>query len=181
MPQGLTKFLTQQEFLDLARFVSELGKEGGKYNAPAVPTIQRWRVLSEPHAELLAGIPNVEQLREYVLDTPAEAWQSAYAMVDGRLPLSELRKDEQPLYLLGELDVVVDGEVMIRVESSQPLQAWLDATPLEAKSESTLDLAKGRHKLAVRIESAKAENPTLRVSVVKPVGSAAQIDIVAGQ
>ena len=40
MPQGLTKFLTQQEFFDLAKFVSELGKEGGKYTAPAIPTME---------------------------------------------------------------------------------------------------------------------------------------------
>jgi putative heme-binding domain-containing protein len=181
MPQGLTKFLTQQEFLDLAKFVSELGKEGGKYNAPATPAIQRWRMLSEPNPELLAGVPNIEQLREYVLDTPPEDWQSEYAMVDGRLPLAELRKDDQPVYLLGEFDVVVEGEVTIRLEASQPLQAWLDATPLETKQESTLKLATGRHKLVVRVEPTKAENPTLRAAVLKPEGSTAQIDIVAGQ
>jgi putative heme-binding domain-containing protein len=180
MPQGLTKFLTQQEFLDLAKFVSELGQEGGKYDAPAVPAIQRWRVLTEPNSELLAGVPNVEQLREYVLDTPPEDWQGAYAMVDGRLPLAELAKNDQPIYLLGEIDVVVEGDVTIRLEASQPLQAWLDATPLEAM-ESTLKLATGRHKLLVRVEPTKAENRTLRASVLKPDGSAAQIDIVAGQ
>ena len=181
MPQGLTKFLTQQEFFDLAKFVSELGKEGGKYTAPAVPTIQRWRVLSEPNAELLAAVPNVEQLREYVLDAPWEDWQPAYAMVNGQLPLAELSKEDQPLYLMGEIEVVVEGEVTIRLESSQPLQAWIDATPIEVKEETPVKLAAGRHKLIVRVAPAKAEKPMLRASVLKPAGSAAQIDIVAGQ
>jgi hypothetical protein len=138
-------------------------------------------MLSEPNPELLAGVPNVEQLREYVLDTPPEDWQSEYAMVDGRLPLAGLRKDDQPIYLLGEMDVIVEGEVTIRLEASQLLQAWLDATPLETKQESTLKLATGRHKLVVRVEPAKAESPTLRASALKPEGSSAQIDIVAGQ
>lgn len=181
MPQGLTKFLTQQEFYDLAKFVSELGKEGGKYIAPATATVQRWRVLSEPSAELVDSVPNVEQLREYVLDAPAEDWQPAYAMVNGQLPLAELAKEERPLYLMGEIEVVVEGEVSIRVESTQPWHAWLDATPLEAKEESTVKLTAGRHRLIVRVEPAKVENPLLRASVLKPEGSAAQIDVVAGQ
>jgi putative heme-binding domain-containing protein len=181
MPQGLTKFLTQQEFYDLAKFVSELGKEGGQYTAPSVPTIQRWRVLNEPNPELLSGTPNVEQLREYVLDTPGEDWAPAYAMVDGRLPLAKLQHENQPIFLMGELDVVEEGEVIIGLESSQPLQAWVDATPLEAQEKSPVQLTKGRHKITIRVEPAKSDNPTLRVSVSKPEPSAAQFDIVAGQ
>lgn len=181
MPQGLTKFLTHQEFLDLAKFVSELGKDGGKYNAPAVPAIQRWRVISEPQPDLLSGIPNVEQVREYLLDTPAEDWQAAYAMVDGTLPLAELRKEDQPLYLLGELDVVVEGEVTIRIESTQTVQAWLDATPFEPKPDFTLKLAAGRHKLVLRVDPPQDGKATLRASILRPDDSTAQVDIVAGQ
>jgi len=183
MPQGLTKFLTHQEFLDLAKFLSELGKEGGAYAPPATPTIQRWRVLNEPSAELLAGVPNVEQLREYLLDTPPEDWRSAYGMVSGVLPLAELKKNDndQPLYLMGEVEVSVEGEVTFQIESTEAVQGWAGATPFDAKQPSTTKLAAGRHQLVFRVEPAKSESPTLRVSLVKPSDSGAQFDIVAGQ
>src|SRR3954452_7686459 len=73
MPQGLTKFLTEQEFLDLAKFVSELGKPG-PYAIRKTPTIQRWRVLKNPAPELTQETPNVELFREQVLDTSADDW-----------------------------------------------------------------------------------------------------------
>ena len=182
MPQGLTKFLTHQEFLDLARFVSELGKEEGQYTAPKTPTMQRWRVLTAPAGELLAGVPNVEQVREYLLDTSPEDWQPAYAMVNGQLPLAELRKaSDQPLYLLGEFDVVVAGEVTIKIEAAQAVQGWVDATPFEAQQDFTTQLPVGRHKLLLRVEPAAQGSATLRAVVTKPGDSSAQVDIVAEQ
>jgi hypothetical protein len=82
---------------------------------------------------------------------------------------------------MGEIEAVVAGEVAIRLESSESSQAWLDATPLETKQETPIKLTAGRHKLIVRVDRGKAEHPALRVSVLKPPGSDAQIDIVAGQ
>jgi putative heme-binding domain-containing protein len=183
MPQGLTKFLTQQEFYDLAKFVSELGKEGSGYTAPNPPAIQRWRVLIEPNAELLAGEPNVEQVREYLLDTPAEDWRSAYATVAGFLPLNEVasKEEPQPIYLMGEVDVSVAGDVTFKVESSEPAQGWVDAQPVDVQKAFMVKLAAGRHKLILRVEPPKSEKPTLRVTVSKPDDSTAQFDIVAGQ
>ena len=44
MPPGLTSMLRKDEFLDLVRFLSELGKEG-KYKVPAGRFARRWRVI----------------------------------------------------------------------------------------------------------------------------------------
>ena len=44
MPKGLANLMTHAEFIDLVRFLSELGKPG-PYAISSVPTIQRWRVL----------------------------------------------------------------------------------------------------------------------------------------
>jgi putative heme-binding domain-containing protein len=183
MPQGLTKFLTQQEFYDLAKFVSELGKEGGGYTAPAEPTVQRWRVLAEPSAELVSAVPNVEQVRVELLDAPPDAWRPAYAMASGELPLAEQSKDrdDQPLYLLAEFDVVVEGEVTVRLDSTATLSAWLDATPLETKQPFTTALTAGHHKLVVRVDSPRKPEARLKAVVTRPSGSSAQVDIVAGQ
>jgi putative heme-binding domain-containing protein len=183
MPQGLTKFLTQQEFYDLAKFVSELGKEGSGYTASSPPAIQRWRVLAEPNPELLAEVPNVEQVREYLLDTPADDWRPAYAMVSGQLPLNELQPADaaRPLYLMGEVDVTVDGEVTFNVDSTEPVEGWIDALPFDAQKPFTAKLTAGRHKLILRVATPQQEQPRLRVSVSRPEESSAQFDLVAGQ
>ncbi|OYW17289.1 MAG: hypothetical protein B7Z55_12825, partial [Planctomycetales bacterium 12-60-4] len=105
MPQGLTKFLTRDELIDLARFVSELGKPG-PYAVNTARTIQRWRVLQSPPDELTSSVPHLEHVRQYILGSEPSAWMSAYSRVGGTLPLNELRDGRTPtvLILQGEFD-----------------------------------------------------------------------------
>jgi len=180
MPQGLTKFLTRQELVDLVKFISELGRPG-PYAIRSIPTIQRWHVLRTPSAELQGDVPNVEIFREHVLDAPAEAWLSAYAMTAGDLPLAELGKPGAVLFLQGELEVVEAGAVTVAVDSTETVQLWIDAEPFEAKSKPTVELAKGRHRITIRtIVGGGAESPRVKVELLKPAGSKAQFDVVGG-
>jgi putative heme-binding domain-containing protein len=180
MPQGLTKFLTRQELVDLVKFISELGRPG-PYAIRSIPTIQRWRVLRAPSAELQGDVPNVEIFREHVLDAPAEAWLSAYAMTAGDLPLAELGKPGAVLFLQGELEVVEAGAVTVVVDSAETVQLWIDAEPFEARSKPTVELAKGRHRITLRtIVGGGAESPRVKVELLKPAGSKAQFDVVGG-
>ena len=180
MPQGLTKFLTQQEFLDLARFVSELGKPG-PYAIRKEATIQRWRVLKNPGPELTAQAPNVEVLREQVLDASADEWLPAYATVGGSLPLAELAPARPAvLYLQGEIDVSQAGPIAIDITTAEPLHAWLDAEPFESARRIERSLTAGRHTLTIRVEVGEREEPQLRVLVAKPEGSPAQFVVVSG-
>jgi putative heme-binding domain-containing protein len=180
MPQGLTKFLTEQEFLDLARFVSALGKPG-PYAIRKTPTIQRWRVLKNPASELTQETPNVEIFREQVLDTSADDWQPAYGTVGGPLPLAELAKQRPAvLYLQGELEVSEAGPVTINIDSTEPTQTWLDAEPFETAHQVIRELSAGRHTLTFRIRVGDRPEPTIRVELTKPVGSAAQFTVVNG-
>jgi len=180
MPQGLTKFLTQQEFLDIAKFISELGKPG-PYALRKAPGIQRWRMLKGTSAELTSEVPNVEILREHVLDTPAEAWTTAYAMVGGTLPLAEIAHDRPAvLYLRGEIDVTQAGLVALDIACTESAQAWLDAEPFESAKRIERELPAGKHALTLRIAVGTATDPTLQVDVSKPAGSAAQVVAVNG-
>ncbi len=182
MPQGITKFLTHDELLDLAKFVSELGKPG-PYAIPKVPAIQRWRVLREPPEELLADPTNIELLRVHVLAAPSDSWNAAYGMVGGTLPLAELRTADSPtvLYLQGEVNVTTGGEVLLRVQSTEPAQTWIDAEPFESAGQIKTSLTPGRHSITLRIELADRPEPTLRVEIARPEGSTAQLDVVGGQ
>ena len=52
MPEGLTDTLTKQEFADLVKFLSELGKVGGAYAPNKARLVRRWQVI-EPNGENL--------------------------------------------------------------------------------------------------------------------------------
>ena len=181
MPQGLTKFLTHDEMLDLTKFISELGK-AGPYGIRSVPSIQRWRVMSKAPAELTADVPHLEHIRELVLNSPADQWTSAYAMFSGKLPLAELRADGKPttLILQGEVQVNEAGAVQFDIDSTEKYQVWLDDQPAEAGKPVAANLTAGVHKLTIRIEVTDAAAPTLKVDVAKPADSTAQFEVVGG-
>lgn len=179
MPQGLTKFLTHDEFLDLARFIAELGKPG-PYAVRTIPTVQKWQVLKSPAESLLSEVPNVEVLRENVLDLPATAWNTFYATARGSLPLAELAegKQPQPVYLQGQINVVDAGEVELELTAPTGSVWWVDAEPFEGTTKITRELTAGLHRVTIRVPAADGE---LRLEVRKPAGSAANYTIIGGQ
>lgn len=181
MPQGLTKFLTHDELLDLAKFVSELGKPG-PYAIPKVSTIQRWKVLSQPAPELTSEVPHLEHIRQFVLGSHPGEWVSAYARVAGVLPLDELRKGQTPkvLILQGEIEVTAEGKVGFHIISTEKTQAWVDAEAFDAQQKLEVTLPAGRHKLTLRVEVSDRSDPELKVEVTKPDDSSAQFDVIGG-
>jgi len=181
MPQGLTKFLTHDELLDLARFISELGKPG-PYAVQTAKTIQRWRVLNAPPIELTAEVPHLEHIRQLVLESPASEWSSAYGRISGVLPLEELRVDGQPkvLILQGEIQVSAEGRVKVLVSSTDRLQTWFDAEFQDTKSEYEVNLTPGRHVVTVRVELSDHPHPELRLEFQTPADSGANYEIVGG-
>ena len=181
MPQGLTKFLTHQEVLDLAKFVSELGKPG-PYEIRKVPSIQRWRVMMKPPKELTDEVPHLEHIRQFVIGSQPTDWTVAYGKVAGVLPLEELRlgKTSTVLILQGEVQVNEAGTVGFKVQSTENVQTWIDTEAFESKTDIELPLDAGRHTVTVRVEVSNREAPELKVDVVKPSTSTAQFEVVGG-
>lgn len=181
MPSGLTKFLTSDELLDLIKFVSELGKPG-EYAVQTVPTMQRWRVMTNPPSELTESVPHLDHIRQFVLGSPEEAWTPAYAKVAGKLPLAELRHGDAPtvLILRGEIQVNEAGPIAVKIESSEPAQTWVDAQPFLSEREFEVTLQPGRHAVLLRVETSSQPNPEIRVQFTRPEGSAVQFEVVGG-
>lgn len=194
MPQGLTKFLTAGEFLDLARFITELGRPG-PYAIRTTPTLQRWRLLKSPAPEISAEVPNVEHFRQHVLELPADAWLPLYGTAQGPLPLADVvaalksasteknPSDKTVAILQGEIEVSQAGDLQVEIHSPIPAHLWLDAEPFEKPTTLTLPLTSGRHKLNLRLElpSNLPSDANLGVELKKPAASSIQFDIVGGQ
>lgn len=181
MPQGLTKFLTRDELLDLARFVSELGKPG-PYAVQQGKVIQRWRVLRQPPVELTSDVPHLEHLRQYVLGSQPSDWASAYGQVAGTLPLDELRTGDKPtvLILQGEINASAEGKAKVSITSTETAQSWFDANAFDNRREYEVDLTPGRHVITVRVEVSTRERPTLRVELTTPNDSSANYEVIGG-
>lgn len=182
MPQGLTKFLTRDEVIDLARFISELGKPG-PYAVYQGKTIQRWRMMAQPPPELTAEVPHLEHFRQWILGSEPSAWVPVYALVPGTLPLEELRAGTVPTVLLlkGEFDVRTAGKVSVNVISTETFQNWIDAEPAPPGQPIVMELAPGRHVVTLRVEVSVKPQPQLRVELSVPDDSSAKYEIVGGQ
>jgi putative heme-binding domain-containing protein len=181
MPEGLTRFLTHDELLDLARFVSELGKPGA-YAVRNNPGIQRWRVLMKPEEALTREVPDDVTFRQLVLEAKPEAWQSAYGTVAGVLPVDELKKTprHEVLYLQGELEVSQAGLIEIDVQSDEATHLWIDGQAFAGKKKVETTLPRGRHTITLRVEAGNAKVGGVKVDVRKPNGSQAQFEVVGG-
>jgi len=181
MPQGLTKFLTRDELIDLARFISELGKPG-PYAVNQSRTIQRWRVLRQPPAELTSEVPHLEHLRQFVFGSQPGDWDPVYGRVAGVLPLDELRAGDKPVVLIlqGEINVSAAGPVTVLVNSTETAQAWIDTDAFDSQKPFTVELAAGRHTVTVRVEVSTRAYPELRVEFKTPAESSINFEVIGG-
>ncbi len=185
MPKGLVSLMTRAEFVDLVRFLSELGKPG-PYAIRSTPSFQRWQVLRPVPDALVRLVPSREQFQEQVLGAPPERWISAYAKAAGPLPL-----DESPIatgnggnvaYVKGEIDVSSGGPIQVELDSADGTNVWIDNKPAPVDSRRIpATLTPGRHSVTVRIDRAKRLAHELKVEVTKPAGSAAEFTVVGGR
>ena len=110
MPAGLADQLkTRQEFLDLAKFVSLLGRPGPYANDES-PVIRKWRIAPE---EQPGTIP-----------AGKAPWLPAYSMVNGQLPTTDLGRGKV-VYARGYIDVLVAGNLKLRLNDTKGLRLWI--------------------------------------------------------
>jgi putative heme-binding domain-containing protein len=169
MPMGLADALTRPEFLDLVRFLSELGKPG-PYGAGETNVVRRWRVLDETQTRGVAESPDV-------LASPTGAaslrWNAAYSLVSGDLPADALPVAEgtNAAFVRCDLDVTAGGVIGLRVNSPQGLKLWVDGQPVPMKEGVELELQRGVHTLVFQVERAGRGNEPLRVELREVPGS----------
>ena len=161
MPVGLTDAITHQEFLDLIKFLSELGKPG-PYGPTAVQYIRRWQLSDERSKNA--------------------TWTSAYSLVSGTLPTDALvAKGNSTVYARGQIDVTAPGRIRLALNDSRGVKLWVDDKPLEAAAEIVTDLPRGVHDLTFAIDLGQRSDTGLRVEVADAPGSTAHAQPVGGR
>ncbi|MBA4189309.1 MAG: sorbosone dehydrogenase [Planctomycetaceae bacterium] len=183
MPEGLTDTLTKQEFADLTRFLSELGKVG-PYAPSKARVVRRWQVID-------ATTENLNMFRRARVSAAAEpdntfVWSPTYSMVSGDLTLASLPKftvwndTAAQSVLRFNLDVTTAGAAKLKFNSIVGLTVFVGASPVEPKAETLLDLKTGVQTVTVLIDRSK-RTEDLRIELDDVAGSPARVAVVGGK
>jgi putative heme-binding domain-containing protein len=181
MPPGLTAQLRRDEFLDLANFLSRLGRTGGAV-APSEPVVRRWQILAADQA-------TSARLREQGMGYAARAdatlpWRAAYSTVAGTLPLGDVPVVSyfNPMrYRVVRFDIEARqaGTAAVDFGAASGLSIWLDGQPVRLEGQTAaLELASGRHVVTLAIDNAAFSSPALRVRLARAAGG---IQFVSGK
>jgi putative heme-binding domain-containing protein len=183
MPEGLTDSLSKQEFSDLVRFLSELGKIG-PFAPNKARVVRRWQMIDPTNS-------NLELFRRNRISTAADpdatfTWSPAYAGVSGDLPLLELAKfsvwsnTAEQTVLRFQLDITTPGTVRLKLNSITGLSLFVGTTPIEAKPEITVELSTGVQTVTAIIDRS-IRRDGLKVELDDVPDSPARVAIVGGK
>lgn len=184
MPEGLTDQLTKQDFADLVKYLSELGKVGGPFAPSKSRVVRRWQLIEPTNA-------NLNFFRRTRVSAATEAdnpftWSAAYSKVSGDLPLTELPKysvwnDTAALTVLRfQLDVTTAGAAKLRFNATNGLSVYVGNAPVEAKAETVLDLKAGVQTVTIMIDRSKRTDD-LRIELEDVEKSPARVSVVGGK
>ncbi|HEV3145764.1 MAG TPA: PVC-type heme-binding CxxCH protein [Gemmataceae bacterium] len=188
MPEGLVDPLTRRELIDLTRFLSELGKVGGKYSVGPARLVRRWQVLEYgKEANTLLYRVGIHAMAG---NEPGLVWLPAYSTVSGDLPMVGLphfdwAKGFQEVkipfaFVRCQLDVSNPGKAKLKFNSDKGLSLWINGTPVAVKEEKIVDLAAGLQTLTFAIDLQERKEP-LRVELDDVAGSGARVRILGGK
>lgn len=180
MPKGLVNLLTKDDFIDLVKFLSVLGKPG-PWAIHTTPTLQRLRVLKPVSEGLVAGVPNPDSFDVEVLKAPGASWLPAYALVPGTIPLKEVAEQtgSPVVYIQGEVNITEEGQLAFKLVDLAGITAWVDDHVSEDLASTTL--TRGRHVLTLRVDTAMRGDRPLKVEVTKAPGSSVEYTVVGGR
>ncbi|MDB5354333.1 MAG: hypothetical protein JWN24_786 [Phycisphaerales bacterium] len=176
MPTGLADTLTHQEFLDLARFLTELGKPG-PYDIGTAQIARRWRVPQ--------FVPDVEPTSDLPLSVTEENsnWFPVYSLVSGELPPSAFttRPGKKIALARTEVNVTAAGKLRILLNTTKGLDLWIDGKRVEPKEDMTIDLAAGLRTFIFRVDFAERGKEGLKMEVQDVPGSSGRAQAVGGR
>lgn len=169
MPPGLTASLREDEFVDLVRFMSELGREGA-YKIKPNRYVRTWRVMMAMPQETIDHVRHVGLQALHEKET-AYPWMPLFSTVSGELPLGELETIKMypwfPKVAQFNLTLASPGKVKLGLSSTKAIEVVVDGNVLrEVTPELTLDLAAGSHPISVVIGREAGDLRTFRVEVL---------------
>ena len=153
MPAGLTASLREDQFVDLVKFLSELGREGD-YKVSPRRFVRTWRRMGPMTGDQMEHVRHVGlmALHEPGADYP---WLPFVSQVDGSLPVAEMGSPNRinpwfPHIAQFALEMDSAGPVKLKLSHHQGIWMVVDEEVLsEPELETILDLEAGKHLISV--------------------------------
>ncbi len=176
MPKGLVDNMTRAEFLDLLRFIRELGRPG-PFATRNVPVIRTWRVLSAvPETARIAEPDSVLRIASTADET---AWKPVYSHVSGELAAEDMGQGALAI-VRARIDVGTAGQIALRLNDTNGLLLWIDERSVPLSSPTHTEVTQGTHVLTFVVDLRKRAGKGLQVFVEDVPGSPARARVVDG-
>jgi putative heme-binding domain-containing protein len=169
MPPGLTSSLREDEFIDLVRFLSELGREGN-YKIKPNRFVRTWKVMGDMPKDQIDHVRHVGLHALHEKDT-SYPWQSFFSQVSGEVPLSELLEIKMyswfPKIAQFSLKMDAPGKVKLGLSSTKAITIVVGGEALhETTPEITLDLPAGITPISAVISRDAKDISSFRVEIL---------------
>ena len=180
MPPGLTATLRRDEFVDLVRFLSELGKEGA-YKVQEDGTLRRWRT-AQPVPDMWRWM-NLKGNRGFAEAHEELTWIPLYSHVDGTVPGEEATLikvgNNEWRAIEAEVDVSAAGKIGLRLNDPAGLQVFVAGKEVPAAAEMQADAPAGRVRVTLLFDTTVRKTP-VKVQVHDLPGSPARAKAKGG-
>lgn len=170
MPPGLTASLREDEFVDLVKFLSELGREGA-YKTQPNRYVRTWKAMGKMEQK---DVDHVRHVGSFALNDEKYAypWQIAFSQVNGDLPLADLPAAQRmypwfPKILQFGLKLENAGKIKLGFSAVKGIVIAVDGAEIkELAAQQELDLAAGTHRISVLVTRDAGELAALRVEIL---------------
>ncbi len=170
MPPGMTASLREDEFVDLVRFLSELGREGA-YKTQPNRYIRTWKAMGKMEQK---DIDHVRHVGSFALNDEKYAypWQIAISQVNGDLPLADLPAAQKmypwfPKIVQFGLKLESAGKVKLGFSAVKGVVVAVDGSELkELNPQQDIELSPGIHRVSVLVTRDAGELSGLRVEIL---------------
>jgi hypothetical protein len=171
MPAGLTASLREDEFVDLVRFLSELGREGDFKVSPK-RLVRTWQSMG---AMDQAAVDHVRHVGLHVLNEESYAfpWEPGTSLVSGELPLDELVTAQKmypwfPRIARFRLKMAASGPVKLGLSAVKGVVLVVGSEIIkEVPAEIWLSLPAGVTAISVLATKEAAELSRLQVEILE--------------
>jgi len=162
MPEGSVDLLTKQEIIDLASFLSKLGKHED-FLTTSRRYVRRWNNLVWSNET--NRVINRSSNNTVAIGNDNFKWKPVLSKVDGSLPIDDSivfqphRNQPRFTYLQARLDVTKAGTFQFDFEESRGLSIWIDAKPIPPKKQIQVDWKPGKHTITIAVNLDEREQP----------------------
>ena len=187
MPPGLTASLRKDEFADLVKFMSRLGKEGD-FKVGSERLVRTFRSLDDQEGDLgYADIIRHNPMAFVTSDDSRLVWNASYSKTNGDIPLDEFPRvrgqgRETLSYFRFHLDAKRPGNSILKFNDAEGLHVFVGGDKFEEVSwETSIVLQPGINQITVGASALNRKNRTLRIEIVDAPEIPAQVQVIYGK